>query len=131
MSWIESISNGIKKIFSATRPALPSIPPILLLCELKNRPGLSAIALTTSIIRRLSEAGIVTEQNVDGSDNKINQFVRIFVEELIKEFKDNAVVSTVNSPGEIMSFGTGVVTGGSVVVNSVNTNVSQGMGLVR
>ena len=85
MSWIESISSGIEKAFSAVRPALKFIPPILLLCELKSRPGLSAIALTSAIIRRLPEAGIETGTNNNGSANKINQFVRIMCEETIKE----------------------------------------------
>ena len=75
MSWISSIANGIEKAFKFARPALQSIPPILLLCEVRTRPGLSAIALTAAIIKRLPEAGIDTGPNNDGSTNKINQFL--------------------------------------------------------
>ena len=131
MTWIESISSGIEKAFSAVRPALKFIPPILLLCELKSRPGLSAIALTSAIIRRLPEAGIETGTNNDGSANKINQFVRIMCEETIKEIKENARVTTVIEPGSVITNGSGASAGGPVVVVSTNTIVSQALGLIE
>ena len=127
MSWIESISSGIEKAFSAVRPALKFIPPILLLCELKSRPGLSAIALTSAIIRRLPEAGIETGTNNNGSANKINQFVRIMCEEI----KENARVTTVVEPGSIVAFGTGAGPTGPVQVTTTNTIVSQALGLIE
>ena len=60
MSWINKIANGIEKAFSTVRAPLQIIPPILLICEVYQRPGLSAIALASSIIKRLPEAGIET-----------------------------------------------------------------------
>lgn len=131
MSWIENISNGIEKVFSSVRPALKFIPPLLLLFEIKTRPGLSAIALTSAIIRRLPEAGIETGLNPDGSPNKIGQFVRIFAEEIIKEIKDNARVTTVIEPGSVITNGTGANAGGPVVVISTNTAVSQVLGIIE
>lgn len=131
MSWIENISKGIEKTFSTVRPALKFIPPLLLLCEIKNRPGLSAIALTTAIIRRLPEAGIETGVNPDGLPNKIGQFVRIIAEETIKEIKDNARVTTVVEPGSIVAFGTGEGPTGPVPVTTTNTVVSQVLGILE
>lgn len=131
MTWIESISSGIEKAFSTVRPALKFIPPILLLCELKSRPGLSAIALTSAIIRRLPEAGIETGPNNNGSANKINQFVRIMCEETIKEIKENARITTVIEPGSVITRGTGASAGGPIVVVSTNTIVSQALGLLE
>ena len=131
MTWIESISSGIEKAFSTVRPALKFIPPILLLCELKSRPGLSAIALTSAIIRRLPEAGIETGPNNNGSANKINQFVRIMCEETIKEIKENARITTVIEPGSVITRGTGASAGGPIVVVSTNTMVSQALGLLE
>ena len=131
MSWIESISSGIEKAFSTVRPALKFIPPILLLCELKSRPGLSAIALTSAIIRRLPEAGIETGPNNNGSANKINQFVRIMCEETIKEIKENARITTVIEPGSVITRGTGASAGGPIVVVSTNTIVSRALGLLE
>lgn len=131
MSWIENIADGIKKALTATRPAFPAIPSLLLACELKRRPGLSAIALTSSIISRLNEAGITTGVNADGSQNKINQFVRIFCEEVVKEIKDNGVVTAVLEPGTIISRGQGVSAGGPVTIISQNTTTSSVRGLLN
>ena len=131
MSWINKIANGIEKAFSTVRAPLQIIPPILLICELYQRPGLSAIALASSIIKRLPEAGIETGVNNDGSPNKINQFVRILSEEIIQEIKDNARVTCVVEPGTINSLGTGANAGGPVVVTSVNTIPINIMGIIQ
>lgn len=130
MGWITNISNAINSAFKAVRPPFPAIPPLLLLCELYTRPGLSAIALTGAIIQRLPEAGIPTGVNPDGSPNLISAFVRIISEEVIKEIKDHAKVTNVIEPGSIMATGVGGNAGGPVVVNSVNTMISQTLGIV-
>ena len=131
MSWINTIAQGIENAFKAVRPALQSIPPLLLLCEVFQRPGLSAIALTSAIIRRLPEAGIETGVNADGSPNKINQFVRVLCEEIVTEIKDNAKVTCVLQPGTINSIGTGANAGGPVVVTSDNTMPVNTMGIIQ
>ena len=131
MSWINKIANGIEKAFSTVRAPLQIIPPILLIPELYQRPGLSAIALASSIIKRLPEAGIETGVNNDGSPNKINQFVIILSEEIIQEIKDNARVTCVVESGTINSLGTGANAGGPVVVTSVNTIPINVMGIIQ
>lgn len=129
MAWIDSISKMIDKVFSVVRPALPFIPPILLLCEIKNRPGLSAIALASAIIQRLPEAGINTGENPDGTPNMFNQMWRIASEEIVKEIKNNLRVSTVIEPGSIISQGTGGNAGGPVYVVSTNMLPTAAYGL--
>ncbi len=131
MSWINTIAQGIENAFKAVRPALQSIPPLLLLVGVIQRPGLSAIALTSAIIRRLPEAGIETGVNADGSPNKINQFVRVLCEEIVNEIKDNAKVTCVLQPGTINSIGTGANAGGPVVVTSYNTIPVNTMGIIQ
>ena len=131
MSWINTIAQGIENAFKAVRPALQSIPPLLLLSEVFQRPGLSAIALTGAIIRRLPEAGIETGVNADGSPNKINQFVRVLCEEIVTEIKDNAKVTCVLQPGTINSIGVGGNAGGPVVVTSYNTIPVNTMGIIQ
>ena len=121
MSWINTIAQGIENAFKAVRPPLQSIPPLLLLVGVTQRPGLSAIALASAIIRRLPEAGIETGVNPDGSPNKTNKFVRVLCEELVKEIKDNAKVTCVVAPASITSVGTGANAGGPIVVTSYNT----------
>lgn len=131
MSWIQKIADGILKSFDAMRPALNTIPPLLLICELYRRPGLSAIALTAAIISRLPEAGIDTGKNPDGSENKVNQFVKIMCEEFIKEIKDNARVTTVIEPGSVIGTGTGANAGGPIVVSTINTMIGKTVGLIE
>ena len=131
MSWISNIAKSIETVFMGIRPALKTIPPLLLICELYTRPGLSAIAMTSAIIRRLPEAGIETGVNPDGSPNKINGLVRLICEEVVKEFKDHARVTCVIEPGSVMSTGTGGNAGGPVVVASVNTILGKTLGIIE
>lgn len=131
MSWIQAIATGIEKAFSSIRPALAPIPPLLLICELVKRPGLSAIALTSAIIQRLPEAGIETGLNPDGSENKTCGLVRVMCEEIIKEIKDNAKVTCVITPGSIIGTGTGASAAGPIVVTTVNTMIGSLNGLIQ
>ena len=121
MSWINQIANGISTVFKNTRPSLKFIPALFLICEVKNRPGLSAIALASSIIQRLPEAGIYTGLNPDGTPNKFLKFIVVLIEEIIKELKDNAKISSVIESQKINSLGVGANAGGPVTVSSYNT----------
>ena len=131
MSWINKIAQGIEKAFSVARAPLGLLPPLLLICEVYKRPGLSAIITTASIIRRLPEAQIETGVNNDGSPNKNNKFIRIVCEELIKEIKDNARVTCVVEPVKLNSTGTGANEGGPVVVTSVNSYPTGTKGIIQ
>ena len=131
MGWIQTIADSIKTTFEAVRKPLQTIPPLLLICELHKRSGLSAIALTSAIISRLPEAGIETGVNNDGSANVINQFVRIICEEVIKEIKDNARITAVIESGTVVTVGTGSNAAGPVVVQSTNTLPSSVLGLIE
>lgn len=127
MGWIEKISSSIQKVFSTVRKPLQPIPPVLLICDVRMRPGLSAIASASSIISRLPEAGIETGVNNCGSPNMNNQLVRIICEELIREIKENARVTCVVGQGQINSIGTGA----GVVVTSLNTAPSTTEGIIE
>ena len=132
MAWIDKIASTINGALKALRPPVISIPPILLLCEILDRPGLSAITLTSSIIARLPEAGIPTGVNPDGSENMINQYTRIVCEEIIKEFQQHAVVNGAVPPGSINIVGTGTAAGiAPVAVSATNIGVSSLFGLLR
>lgn len=131
MGWISSIAEGIKTTFETVRPALQVIPPLLLICEIYKRPGLSAIALTSAIISRLPEAGIETGVNADGSPNMVNGLIRIMCEEFINEIKTNARVSCVIEPGSIIGTGTGANAGGPIVVQTLNTVIAKTLGIVE
>ena len=123
--------QSVKDAFAGVRPPLKPIPTPLLLCDLENRPGMSAMSVTSAIISRLPEAGINTGVNADGSPNKINALIRIIVEELIKEIKDNGVVTAVLKDGSVVSVGTGANAGGPFTVTSTNTMIARLLGLLQ
>lgn len=131
MGWISKIVDNISNAFDKVRPALQTIPPILLLCEVFQRPGLSAISSVGSIIRRMPEAHIETGLNDCGCPNKNNQFIRIVCEEVLKEIKDNAKVICVLEPTSINSVGTGANARGPIVVTSYNTTPININGIIQ
>jgi len=131
MSWIQTIADGIGAAFDFVRPALIPIPPLIMVCSIMQRPGMSAIALAAAIIRRLPEAGINTDALDDGSQNKVTAFVRILAEEIVNEIKNNARVDIVIPPSALTSFGTGANAGGTVAVFSTNTTPTSVNGIIR
>lgn len=132
MGWVDKISAAVNNALSALRPPAITIPPILLLCEIMDRPGLSAITLTSSVVARLPEIGIPTGVNPDGSANMICQFVRIFTEEFIKEIKTHGVVTCVPQPGSFNIVGTGTAAGiPSVAVTGSNVGFTTVSGIIQ
>ena len=128
--WITKVADFIKDKFNFVRAALPTIPPILLICEAAERPGLSAIALTTAIIQRLHEAEILTGVNPDGTPNKIGKFVRIFSEEIVREIQENARVDFGIDSNNISVTGVGVGPSGPITVTATNILQLGGKGIV-
>ena len=132
MGWIQTIAQTIEKTFETLRAPLALLPPILLLCEIFRRPGLSCLSLTSAIIRGLEKAGIPTGANNDGSMNFTNLLVKTISCSVIDEMKNNAVVEAVMAPGQLISFGTGANAGGPVPVTSYNLmSTSNIRGIIR
>ena len=131
MGWINRIADGIDKAFSTVRKPLATLPPLLLICEVSQRPGLSTIALASSIIQRMPEAKIETGVNNCGAPNKNNKLIRIVCEELIDEIKNNARVTCILENTKLNSLGSGVNAGGPLVVSSVNTSLTSMDGIVE
>lgn len=131
MAWIENIAKSIGDVFDKCRKPLAAIPTILLLCEIANRPGLSAIALASAIISRLGEAGIISELNPDGTQNKICKLIRIMCEEIVNEIHNNGRVTVGLNTGAVVSVGQGSNAGGSMVVRSQNLLPFQAYGLMQ
>ncbi len=130
MSWIKTISDSITAAFNGVRTPAPVIPPILLMCEIMNRPGLSAMSLTSAIIARLPEIGFNTGVNEDGSANMVNLFVKVMCEEIVKEIKNNSVVEFAMPPNSLNITGVAAGLGGGAVTAS-NPSFISGKGLVQ
>lgn len=132
MGWIEIISKKIENVFNAMRAPLALLPPILLLCEIFKRPGLSCIALTSAIIKDLEKQGIPTGANPDGTPNLTNLLVRSISCAVVDELQNNAVVEGVIAPGQLVSFGVGANAAGPVPVTTVNQiSTSNIRGIIR
>lgn len=132
MDWIKNISDSIGKLFEKGRkPLTSSIPPVLLLCEILNRPGLSATALAAAVIAQLAAKGFPTGKNPDGSENMNNQFIYILCQELINEIKNNAVVESAIPTGTISATGVGGNAGGPVTIQAFNDKIAKIKGIIR
>ena len=129
--WVQTISDTIDKAFNFIRPKLIAIPPLIMICSISQRPGVSAINIAANIIRRQPEAGAYTGVMPDGSPNIMERMYVVIVEEILKELRLNARVDIVISPGSITSFGTGANAGGPVSIFSTNTNPVTGYGVLR
>lgn len=93
--WIKNAADSAMAILDKAREPLQKLPPILLLCRLKYLPGLSATALTATIVQELADRGFITELNMDGTPNDIVQFVQCIVGPLVQHIKDCAAVQGV------------------------------------
>lgn len=121
MGVLNKLLDEINLVTTSKRPPFPDVSPILMLCDIKNRSGLSAISLGSSVIARLPEIGISNGLNPDGSENLINKFVMLFAEELIKEIKTNGISLNVVEPGALSIAGMGSSAAGPVTFNGTNT----------
>lgn len=131
MQWVSAISNAIDAAFANVRPKLIPIPPLILVCGVRQRPGLSAVNTIANIIRRLPEAGAYTGTLPDGSPNVMDSVIRVIVEEIIKEIRLNARVDCAINPSVITSYGTGASPVGPVTVFSTNIGPVSLSGIVR
>ena len=120
MNWIEKISGAIGQALTKLRKPAQTVPPILLACDLDQRPGMSAIALTAAILAEFEKEGIPTGTNEDGSPNLIAQTEYARARALINHLQTYAVIDTVIKPEAINILGTGANAGGPVNVTSRN-----------
>lgn len=130
-NWIEKISSAITQVLTKMRKPAQAVPPILLACDLAQRPGMSAIALTAAILAEFEKEGIPTGTNEDGSPNLIAQTEYARARALINHIQTCAVVDTVLKPMTINIQGTGANAGGPVQVISYNTDYTTAKGAPR
>lgn len=125
---LNSLISEVSLKLNGIRKAFPEIPALLLICDIKNRSGLSAISLGMGIISRLTEIGIPNGVNADGSPNLINKYTMLIAEEVVKEVKAHGLSLTVIEPGKIKIEGTITPspTGGAFI--GTNTNLVEGKG---
>lgn len=119
---IDKLSQLIKNSINGARKPINDLPPFLTIIEGMCRPGMSAIALTSSIISRLGEAGINTGALPDGTEPQIAKFTRITCESVIKEIQLNSKIMT--------EVPTGTTVGMAGTIPVVTAIPIQGKGLI-
>lgn len=127
---IDKVCSFIENVTAKARGPLQTIPSIILVCSAINRPGLSAMLITSNIIRRQSEAGAIAGPAKDGGANIAEAMERIRVEEMIKALKMDAKIQIGIPIGAIQFTGTGANAGGPVVVTGFNINSPHGIGII-
>lgn len=125
---IKEISNFITNQINSVRKAATKLPALLILCSALKRPGMSSMVTTANIIQRLPEAGISNLVNADGTPNVTAQLIRLIVEEIFKEFRNNAIVETVIPPFAGKMVGTITTPAGACAAQFTNIEPIKALG---
>lgn len=126
---IEGIINGLQKVLSVKTPT-PSIPTPLIILGSQNRSGLSPTKIASRIISRKADAGLPVGNLPSGSVSPEEIMWRIAVEEIIKAFQEEAIISVGIPPG------TTVVAAGTSPAGPVSTvgstiTMTKGFGVIQ
>lgn len=124
-----AITNVVQKIMSFIQNKIShpfaTIPAIMIICSTIKRPGLSPMQITSRVINRFGENGLLIGTNIDGSQNLTNQAVFMIVDEIVKAIKLDSKVMIGVPPGAIVSQGT--ATGGVVTTTNTAASTLQGI----
>lgn len=127
---LSKLNAFIEKQLASAKKAFAKLPGILLCCAAIQRGGASSLMTTVNIIKRLPEAGIDNGVNADGTPNATAMLVRIIVEEVFKELRDNCSVQVSFLPGAIKFLGSVTTNSGTFIVNGSNSNAPEGGGIL-
>lgn len=127
---INSLISKIKNITSLNVSSPKPIPfPLVLLG--RNRSGLSSIRITNRILEKKQKLGVPTGTRDDGSLNIDDKIIEIIVKEVIREFKENAVIQVSIDPATAIVTAAGGNAGGPVSVAGTVTNIQTGVGIIQ
>lgn len=131
MGGIQKIVDSLNNIIDKIRVPVIPIPAILLICCVFRRPGLSAMIMASKAMRRQSEFGAPTGALPDGGPNKMNTFIAIMAEEIVREIQKSSVVESVIPPGTMIIVSNGSNAGGPMVSVGTNTMPVKVTGITR
>ena len=128
----QSIAKTLKSVLnSVIRKPAQKISGIIMLYGLLNRPGLSTIMSMVNIAKKMSENGLPTEPNPDGTPNQMLIFSGIIVEEVFRALREDAKIDLVIGPNSLTIQATGASPTGPVTVTGTNINIGEGSGLMH
>ena len=128
---IDSIIGGFDKVLSlGSLGGVTSVPVMLILVGVKKRSGLSASKIASRIISRKSEAGLPVGTLASGGPNPDELMERIRIEEIIKAFQQEAVITVAVPPGITVS-ASGIGPTGPVTVAGMTVYYATGYGIIQ
>jgi hypothetical protein len=128
---IDSIINGFNKVLKLTSVGSPPpIPTPLILTGVPKRTGLSPTKIASRIIARKGEAGLPVGVLPSGEVSPDEIMERIRVEEIIKAFQEDAIISVAVPPGITLS-AAGISPSGPVTVFGSTITFTKGYGVIQ
>ena len=128
---IESIIGGFTRVLSLSSVGgPPSVPTPLIIIGVPLRTGLSPIKIASRIISRKSEAGLPVGALPSGEVNPDEIMWRIAIEEIVKAFQEEAILTVAIPPGTTLS-AAGVSAAGPVSVVGSTITYTKGYGIIQ
>lgn len=128
---IDSVIAGFEKILNLSSVgSAPPLPVVLILAGIPRRSGMSPTKIATKIISRKSEAGLPVGALPSGAVNPEEIMWRIAVEEIIKAFQQDALI-TVGIPPGITVSAAGISPTGPVTVVGSSILPFKGYGVIQ
>lgn len=128
---ISQIVETITTTLDSAKIAPNILPPLLLRCTSLTRPGLSAYKIATQVIENNKALNIPTEENPDGSDNKINQYTYNIVKCIVDAIKNDAVLHVAIPKASLLVQTTGANAGGVMVSQGTNLLDTTATGIMQ
>ena len=130
-SSIDSIISGFNTILKLqTIGGPPTVPSPLILTGVKTRSGLSPTKIASRIIARKSEAGLPVGALPSGGISPDEIMERIRMEEIIKAFQEDAVITVAIPPGTTLT-AAGASPSGPVTVFGSTLTITTGYGIIQ
>lgn len=130
-SSIDAIIGGFDKILSLSSTGSPTpVPTPLILIGVPMRTGLSPTKIASRIIARKSEAGLPVGVLPSGAVSPDEIMERIRIEEIIKAFQEDAIISVAIPPGITLT-AAGISPTGPVSVFGSTIIFSKGYGVIQ
>ena len=128
---INSVINIILSAFKIPKkPVLPLPPPLLLIGGVL-RPGMTASEITSRIISRQTEAGLVVGDVFGDGPNTAEAMELIRIQEILDSLMNEAKIEIVIPPGiGVKTIGVGNL-GAPVVSDGITTTIASGYGVIR
>lgn len=127
---ITSLISAFEKLLKIQAGSPISIPSAIILTGTPKRSGLSATKIASRIIVRKSELGIPVGVLPSGGVAPDEMMERIRVEEIIKGFQEDAILTVAIPPGTAVS-ASGISPAGPVLVQGSTLTITKGFGIIQ